>query len=273
MAPAMLSGKTPTLPCARTGGCVVCPQPGQNVAVSGICAAQCGQRTSTGSTEAGPSRFRFPAVPSFCEGFSEVLSCIFYHRDRAPGSCGSVGHNFLPAVVFAAVGFAAIFAKPVNLERVAGGEVVVRPADFLFEFAHFPGEEFDGPAAPGANHVMVAATIVLVFVARDAVMERNFACQSTFGQKFQRAVHGGVADARVFFLHQTMQFVSGKMIASLEKSPQNGVALGSLFQTDAFQMTVQNILRFADHPPGNAGLVIDALLQHGERRGAGTTSG
>jgi hypothetical protein len=53
---------------------------------------------------------------------------------------------------------------------VAGGEVVVFVADLLFEATDFLGKEFHRAAALGADHVVMAAAIVLVLVAGDAVV-------------------------------------------------------------------------------------------------------
>ena len=120
-------------------------------------------------------------------------------------------------------------------------------ANLLLEHADFLAEKFDRTSALGANHVMVAAAVVLMLVAGDPVVEGDFAGQSAFGEKFQRAVNGGVADTRVFFLNKTMKLIGGEMIASLQKSTQNRVALPGLFQADALQMRMQNALGFADH--------------------------
>ena len=71
----------------------------------------------------------------------------------------------------------------------------------------------------------MAATVVLVLVARDAVVKGNFAGQSALGQQLERAVDRGVADAGVFFLNQAVQFVSGEMVAGFQKCAQDGIAL------------------------------------------------
>ena len=115
----------------------------------------------------------------------------------------------------------------------------------------------------GADHVVMAAAVVLVLVAGDAVVKGDFAGQAALGQQLQRAVDGGVADAGVFFLHQAVKFVGGKMVAGFEEGAQDGVALRRLLQADALQMPVKDLLGFADHLAGDGGLIIDALLQHG----------
>ena len=109
----------------------------------------------------------------------------------------------------------------------------------------------------------MTATVVLVLVAGDAVVEGDFTGQAALRQQFQRAVDGGVADAGIFFLHQAVEFVGGEVIAGFEEGVQNGVALGGLFQANGLLVAVKDLLGFADHLAGDGGLIIDALLQHG----------
>src|SRR5258708_27921541 len=96
---------------------------------------------------------------------------------------------------------AAVLAHSINLKRMPGGEVVVLATDFLFQFAHFLREKFHRASALGADHMVMAAPVVLMFVAGNAVMESDFASQAALRQQFQCAVNGGVPDAGVFFLH------------------------------------------------------------------------
>ena len=158
---------------------------------------------------------------------------------------------------------AAVFANSINLKGVASGGVVVFVSDFLFELADLLGKKFDGTAASSANHVVMAAAVVLVLVAGNAVVERDFTGQAAFGEQFQGAVNRGVADARIFFLHQAVKLVGGKMVARLKERMQNHVALRGLLQANSLQMAVQDLLGFANHLAGDGGLIIDAFLQHG----------
>ena len=135
--------------------------------------------------------------------------------------------------------------------------------DFFFQFVHFAREKFHRAATFSADHVMVAAAVVLVLVARDAIVKRNFAGQAAFGQKLQRAVHRGVTDARVFLLDQAMEFVHGRVVASFDESAKDGVALGGLLESDPLQVPMQQPLGLADHLWRQVRLVINALLQHG----------
>jgi hypothetical protein len=83
---------------------------------------------------------------------------------------------------------------------VAGSEIVILAADLLLQLADFRGKEFDGAAAIGAHHVVMAAAVVLMLVAGDAVVKGDFAGEATFGEQFEGSIDGGVADAGIFLL-------------------------------------------------------------------------
>ena len=166
---------------------------------------------------------------------------------------GSLTRVLFLAAVFAAVVLvgivliAAIFANAVNLKCMPGRQVVVPAADFLFDVAHFRRKKLHRAAALGADHVVVAAAIVLVLVPRDAVVKGDLAGQAALGEQLQCAIHRGVADARVFFLHQPVELVRRKVVTGLKKGSQNRVPLRSLFQADIFEMAMQNPLRLTNH--------------------------
>ncbi len=122
-------------------------------------------------------------------------------------------------------------------------------SDFLLQAIHLGREEFHRTAALGTYHVVMAPAIVLVLVARDAVMKRDFARQSAFGQELERAIHSGKADFGILFLYQSVQFVGGKMFSSFQKGSQNRITLFCMLQSDTFQMAMQDGLRLADHFP------------------------
>jgi len=147
---------------------------------------------------------------------------------------------------------------------VAGGAVVVAAADVFFEFPDFVGKEFDRAAAIGADHVVVAAAIVLVLVARDAVVEGDFAGKVALGEQLQGAIDGGVADPGIFLFNQAMELVGGEVLAGLEEGLQDRIALGGVLQANTLQVLVQDALRFADHLGGDGGLVVNALVQCGQ---------
>ena len=109
----------------------------------------------------------------------------------------------------------------------------------------------------------MAAAVVLVFEARDAVVKGDFAGQSALGKKFERAIDRGIADASVFFLDEAVQFIGGKVVAGFEEGAQDGIPLRGLLEAYALEMAVQNALSLAHHLAGDCGLIIDASLQHG----------
>jgi hypothetical protein len=108
----------------------------------------------------------------------------------------------------------ACFANTVNLESVAGGDVVMFASDFVLDRSDFLREKFHGSATLGTDHVVMTAAIVLVFVTCNAVVKSNFAGETAARQQLQGPVYGGEADPRVGFLDQSVQFVDRKMLAS-----------------------------------------------------------
>jgi hypothetical protein len=84
---------------------------------------------------------------------------------------------------------------------------VVFAANFLLELTDFRRKEFHRTSTLGANHVVVAAAVVLMLVPGDAVVERYFAGQATLGQQLQGSIDRGVTDPGVFFLHEAVQFI------------------------------------------------------------------
>ena len=82
---------------------------------------------------------------------------------------------------------AAVFADAIDLEGVARGEVVVSASDLLLELADFLRKEFDGAAAFGADHVVMAAAVVLMLVAGNAVVEGDLTGESALGEKISSA--------------------------------------------------------------------------------------
>ena len=96
-----------------------------------------------------------------------------------------------------------------------GRDITVLASNFLLDLSYLLGEKLDRRAALRANHVVMTAPVVLMFIARNAVVKRNFAGQSATRQKLQRPVDRGYADARVVFLDQPVQFVDRKMFPGL----------------------------------------------------------
>lgn len=101
----------------------------------------------------------------------------------------------------------AVFADAIDLEGVSGRKIVVFPPDFLLQAINLRGEKFDRSAALGANHVMVAAAVILMLVAGDAVMKSHFACEPALGQNLESAIDRGKAYPGISFLHQAVKLV------------------------------------------------------------------
>ncbi len=151
-------------------------------------------------------------------------------------------------------------AKPVDLESMPSGDVLMFPADFALDALDFRREELHRSAALCAHHVMVIAAIVLMLVAGNAVVERNLAGQTAFGQQLERAVYRGEADAFVLLLYQPIEFVGGEVIAGIEEGAEDGSALARLFQSYPAQVVVKNRLRLQHHLARDHRLIIDTLL-------------
>jgi len=131
--------------------------------------------------------------------------------------------------------------------------------DLLLDFPHLGRKEFHGRAALCADHVVMAAALVLVLVAGDAVVKSDFAGEAALGEKLERAINGGESDARVLFLDQPVQFVGGEMLAGFKECAQDGIALSGLLQADAAKMLQEDGFGFAKVFPRNGALIVDAL--------------
>jgi hypothetical protein len=216
----------------RESGVIGHLQSGQNLASAASTAPQCGHFAEVFTGFTGSS--------------SGILSGLFGGLDN------SASIRLLSA----------FFANTINLESMASGDVLVSAPDFLFKLSDFLGKEFDRSLALGTHHVVMTAPVVLVFIARDAIVESYFASQTATGQKLQRPIDGSETDARIGFLNQSMEFVNRKMFASFKKCPENCAALFGLLQADAFKMLMKNTFSFADVLPRDSQLIVDSLLQH-----------
>src|SRR5690349_11667052 len=104
--------------------------------------------------------------------------------------------------------------------------------------------------------------IKLVLIARHAVRKRNGAGQSAFRQQLERAVHRGESDLGIFLANEAEKLVSRKMVARLKKSAQNGVALVSMLESDALQVLIKDLLRFAHGFARWRRMIVNPCLQH-----------
>jgi len=140
--------------------------------------------------------------------------------------------------------------------------VVVFAADLLLDLFNLFREKLDGRAAVGANHVVMIAAVVLVFVAGNAVVEGDFAGQSASGEEFQSAIDSSEPDTRIGLLDQAMQLVDRQVLASFEKRSKDGVALLRLLQADATEVLQKNAFCLAHVLARDGRLIVDTFLQH-----------
>ena len=190
------------------------------------------------------------------------------HFDESgTGSAGTAGELLSELDNSASIGFpSAFFAHAIDLESVAGREVMVPAANFPLDLSDLLREKFDGSAAIRAHHMVMTAAIVLMFITRDAVMKRDFTGQAATSQKLQRPIDSGEADTRIGFFDQAVQFVDGKMFTSFKEGSEDCVSLSGLFQANTAEMLKKNAFRFAHAFPRDCRLIVDSLLQHGVQR-------
>jgi hypothetical protein len=139
---------------------------------------------------------------------------------------------------------------------------MVLAADLLLQPANLGREELDGAAASGANHVVVAAAVVLVLEAGDTVMKGNLARQAAGSQQLEGTINRRDADVGVLLLYQTVQFVRGKVVPGLKKSAQDGVPLVRQLKAHSLKMAVKDIFGFSHRLTRDDGMVVDALCEH-----------
>ena len=152
---------------------------------------------------------------------------------------------------------------------MAGGIEVILAANLFFELGYFRGEELDGDATVSAYHMMMAAPVKLVFIARHTIMKSYFTGQTAFGQQFQGTVDRGEPNLGVLFPGEPEKFISREMIAGLKKGAQDSIALLGMLQTDLLQMAVEYLLRLAHVLARADRLIVNALLQHSGNRARG----
>src|SRR5579864_9367716 len=101
----------------------------------------------------------------------KIVSKMAWRCGKHTG-CGSASNYSSGSILLAA-----ILAGAVDLKSMAGGVVMVFPTNLLLKLVDFGRKKFHRAAASCADHVVMAAPIVLVLVAGDTVMESHFACQ------------------------------------------------------------------------------------------------
>lgn len=156
---------------------------------------------------------------------------------------------------------AALFTQAIDLKCVTGGFIVITSADIQLQAIHFWGKEFYRTSAFGADHMVMAAAVVLMLKASDSVVESNFAGEAALGQKLQGSVDRRESNSRIFFLNQAVQLTSRKMFARFQEGLQDGIALLGMLQANFLEVLMEDLLSFPHHLPGDARLVIDPFLK------------
>jgi len=114
--------------------------------------------------------------------------------------------------------------------------------------------------------MVVAATVVLVLIAGNAIVKRNFTGKPTFCQQLEGAINGRKSYAWIALADELVKLLSREMLMSFEEGEQDGIALLRLLQTNPFQVLMKTVLGFAQRFARNRYLVINALLKHPNRQ-------
>lgn len=151
------------------------------------------------------------------------------------------------------------------MEGVASRQITMLTANLLLKSINFGRKEFDRTATLRADHMVMAAPVVLVLITRDAIVEGYFTREPTFGEQLESPIHRSESNARVFLLHKAVQFIRREVLARFQKGSQNRVPLRRLFQSHSLEMAMEDGLRLEYHLARDAGLIVNSFLQHGFR--------
>src|SRR4051794_12204144 len=73
--------------------------------------------------------------------------------------------------------------------------------------------------------------VVMMFVIGLVVAKPYFASQPRIREQFQRAINGGEAYTRVFFVNKTVEIFAGKMLFGRKKCFEDQITLGGFANT------------------------------------------
>jgi hypothetical protein len=107
-------------------------------------------------------------------------------------------------------------------------------------------EELDYLSTLRADHVIVMLMFVLVFVVSASIAKANFARESGFGEKFERAIDGCLAHARIFLLYKSVQIFVGEMCLGAKEDVEDQVALSGALESLFLNVPKKDFLLFAD---------------------------
>ena len=119
-------------------------------------------------------------------------------------------------------------ADTIHLKVVTRGHVVVFASNLFLYLVDLRRIELHRAAALRADHMVMAAPVVLVLIAGHSVLESHLARQPTLRQQLQRPVNRREPDPGIAALHQMVQLLRRKMAACLQKRAQDGVALSGM---------------------------------------------
>src|SRR5215210_324794 len=86
--------------------------------------------------------------------------------------------------------------------------------------------------------------LIVVLVVCATVAKAHLARQSRLAQKLERAINSGLADGRVFFLHEPIKVFAGEMLLRAQKDIQDQVALRRALQASLLQVLKKYFLLF-----------------------------
>ena len=101
--------------------------------------------------------------------------------------------------------------------------------------------KFDRLAALHADHVVVMLVIVQVFVSCDAVGEVDRPGEAAIGQNRHGAVHGCIADARIFLAHHPINILGAAMPFVLQKDVEDELPVWRQLQLVTLQVFHKNL--------------------------------
>lgn len=103
------------------------------------------------------------------------------------------------------------------------------------------------------------AALQAAFVTDNAVLKIHFEGKAALAEELEGPVDSGVADARIAFLDESVQFFSCEVFARLEEDAEDAIAFGALLQTPFAQMIRKDSLCFADQISAIRPHIVHAL--------------
>ena len=86
---------------------------------------------------------------------------------------------------------------------------------------------------------------VLVFVVSPIVAEADFPCEPCFREKFEGAIDGCLAHARIFLLYELIEIFVGEVFFTAKKDVENQVALSGALESFFLNVPKKDFLFFS----------------------------